>query len=291
MAAQEHGDTKALDALGATGTTPASGSGTSSLGSAGSGAADVQRQIDALGPWFHNLHLPGGVQTLPNHFLGGDFPNFKWREIAPCLPADLRGWRVLDVGCNAGFYSFELARRGASVLGIDVEPLYLDQARWAAPRMGVAGQVEFREMQVYDLADSDETFDLVWFMGVFYHLRYPLLALDLLAQRTRRAMVFQTLTMPGEEVCGDTSDCAIEDRSPLLEPGWPKMAFIEHRLAGDETNWWAANHAGVEAMLRSSGLRIEARPGHEIYVCVPDPQAAQLRQGYAAQLRSACGRG
>jgi tRNA (mo5U34)-methyltransferase len=42
---------------------------------------ETLRQIDALGPWFHNLHLPGGVQTMPNHFLGGDFPGFKWREI------------------------------------------------------------------------------------------------------------------------------------------------------------------------------------------------------------------
>jgi tRNA (mo5U34)-methyltransferase len=49
------------------------------------------------------------------------------------------------------------------------------------------------------------------------------------------------------------------------------MAFIEHRLAGDPTNWWAANHAGVEAMLRSSGLRIIARPGQELYLCEPDP--------------------
>jgi hypothetical protein len=92
----------------------------------------LQAQIEALGPWFHNLHLPGGVQTAPHHFIGGDFPRFKWLEIAPHIPQDLRGWRVLDVGCNAGFYSFELARRGASVLAIDVEDLYLTQARWAA---------------------------------------------------------------------------------------------------------------------------------------------------------------
>jgi tRNA (mo5U34)-methyltransferase len=96
----------------------------------------LQREIEALGPWFHNLHLPGGVQTLPNHFLGGDFPNFKWQQIQPYLPADLSGWRVLDVGCNAGFYSFELARRGASVLGMDVDPHYLAQARWALAAPG-----------------------------------------------------------------------------------------------------------------------------------------------------------
>jgi len=252
-----------------------------------------QRQIEALAPWFHNLHLPSGEQTLPNHFLGGDFPNFKWQQIRRFVPADLHGWRVLDVGCNAGFYSFELARRGASVLGIDVDPHYLAQARWALGEMGLEGRVEFRQMEVYDLARSDERFDLVWFMGVFYHLRYPLLALDLLAERTRRLMMFQTLTMPGEAVAPDTADCPIEDRTPLLASGWPKMAFIEHRLAGDPTNWWAANHAAVEAMLRSSGLRVLERPGHEMYLCAPDGSdtVRQHRALYASQLASACGGG
>ncbi|HEX6630499.1 MAG TPA: DUF1698 domain-containing protein, partial [Gemmatimonadaceae bacterium] len=109
-----------------------------------------RREIDALGPWFHNLHLPDGAQTAPNHFLGGDFPTFKWRQIEPFVPARLDGWRVLDVGCNAGFYSFELARRGANVLAIDVEDLYLDQARWAAGVLGLERQVEFRRMGAYD---------------------------------------------------------------------------------------------------------------------------------------------
>jgi tRNA (mo5U34)-methyltransferase len=79
--------------------------------------------------------------------------------------------------------------------------------------------------------------------------------------------------MPGETVYEDTADHAITERAPLLDPGWPKMAFIEHRFSGDATNWWVANHAGVEAMLRSSGLRVVQRPAHEIYFCEPDVQA------------------
>ena len=251
--------------------------------------AQLQARVAALAPWFHNLHLPGGVQTQPEHVLGGDFPSFKWQQVESLLPRDLGGWRVLDVGCNAGFYSFELARRGASVLAIDVDEHYLAQARWAARVLGLAGRIEFRQMQVYELARCDEDFDLVWFMGVFYHLRYPLLALDLLAERTRRLLMFQTLTMPGTSVYADTADCSIEDRTPLLESGWPRMAFIEHRLAGDPTNWWAANHAGVEAMLRSSGLRIEARPGHEIYLCAPDAQARAGRRLFEPQYASILG--
>src|SRR5690606_7653325 len=84
-----------------------------------------------LGPWFHNLHLPDGRQTAPGHPFG-DFPAVKWRQVEPCIPRNLRGWRALDVGCNAGFYSFELARRGAEVTAIDVDRRYLQQARWAA---------------------------------------------------------------------------------------------------------------------------------------------------------------
>jgi tRNA (mo5U34)-methyltransferase len=250
------------------------------------GPSGRRRQIKSLGPWFHNLHLPDGTQTLPNHFLGGDFPTFKWRAIATAIPRTLKGWRVLDVGCNAGFYSFELAKRGASVVGIDVDPRYLAQARWALNEFGLERQVEFRQMEVYEIARSSEQFDLIWFMGVFYHLRYPLLALDLLAQRTRRLMMFQTLTMPGDSVYEVKADYPIEERTPLLESGWPKMAFIEHRFSGDPTNWWVANHAGIEALLRSSGLRVKARPGHEIYLCEPDPRASSHRVLYASQLQS-----
>ena len=250
------------------------------------GKRALQRKIKALGPWFHNLHLPDGTQTLPNHFLGGDFPTFKWREIQSAIPTRLDGWRVLDVGCNAGFYTFELAKRGASVVGIDVDPRYLAQAKWAAEQFGMSERVEFRQMEVYEIARSDEKFDLVWFMGVFYHLRYPLLALDLLAQRTRRLMMFQTLTMPGDSVYEPQPDYPIENRTPLLESGWPKMAFVEHRFSADPTNWWIANHAGVEAMLRSSGLRVKSRPGHEIYLCERDRGNAKHRAIFESQLRS-----
>lgn len=238
----------------------------------------IQDEIEALGPWFHNLHLPDGTQTAPQHFLG-DFPIFKWREIAPHIPADLTGWRVLDIGCNAGFYSFELARRGGNVLGIDIDEHYLTQARWSARQFGLEDQVEFRRMQVYDLAHLQEQFDLVLFMGVFYHLRYPLLGLDIVAGKVKQLMVFQTLTMPGNEVYEDSGDRDINDRAALCEPGWPKMAFLEHCLAGDPTNWWAANHAGVEAMLRSSGLKVIGYPGHEIYLCEPGPKGRATDAG------------
>jgi len=224
-----------------------------------------------LQPWFHNLHLPDGTQTAPDHCLG-DFPAYKWREIEPFLPKELRGWRALDIGCNAGFYSFELARRGALVTAIDLNAHYLAQARWAAGIYGLTEKIEFRQQQIYGLAHIEEVFDLVLFLGVFYHLRYPLLGLDIVAQKTKQLMVFQTMTMPGEAVDAETPDLQLHEREGFLGAGWPKMAFIENRLANDPTNWWAPNHAAVLAMMRSCGFQVTARPGEEVYLCVPDPE-------------------
>lgn len=235
----------------------------------------TQQAIAHLGPWFHNIHLPDGTQTAPNHTFG-DFPTFKWQEIAPYIPADLSGWQVLDIGCNAGFYTIELAKRGAQVLAIDVDPHYLKQAVWVAEQFGYQNRIEFRHMQVYDVAHLSQKFDLIWYMGVFYHLRYPLLSLDILTQKLKRLMVFQTLTMPGEDTTPVPADLGMLEREKMQQDNWPKMAFIEKRLAGDITNWWAPNHACIEAMLRSCGLRITQRPGHEMYICEPD--AANLNQ-------------
>ena len=254
------------------------------------GMRSLHEQIAELGPWFHNLHLPQGVQTCPDHPLG-DFPAFKWREIAPHVPADLGGWRVLDIGCNAGFYSFELAGRGARVTGIDMDPHYLRQARWAAEQFGCADRIEFRQMQIYDLMREDTRYDLVWFMGVLYHLRHPLLALDIVRRKTTRMLILQTLTMPGEEVAPVAREFPLDQRDAMLEPGWPKMAFIEHRLAGDPTNWWAPNHACVEAMLRASGFKVRARIAHECYRCEPTTGDPEINEMIETELCAATGRG
>jgi len=247
---------------------------------------EVPGAVAELGPWFHNLHLPDGRQTAPEHPLG-DFPAFKWRQIEACLPQDLSGARALDIGCNAGFYSFQLAARGAQVLALDLDDHYLRQGRWAAQHLDPEGRVEFRQGSVYDLVDVEGGFEVVLFMGVLYHLRYPLLALDVVAEKVGGTLVLQTLTMPGEESPGTPEDIAIDERKRLLEPNWPRAAFIEHKLAGDPTNWWAADEACVEAMARSAGLRIAERPAHEIWVCERDAARDHARELRAAELRAA----
>ena len=232
------------------------------------GRASLAPGAAELAPWFHNLHLPDGTQTAPDHPLG-DFPRRKWLQIADQLPADLTGWRALDIGCNAGFYTIELARRGARVIGIDIDPHFLSQATWALGQFGLNDRVDLLRAGVYDLPALEGRFDLVLFMGVFYHLRYPQLALDLVAEKVGRLLVFQTLTMPGDAVADTPVDLGLSEREQMLDPGWPKMAFIEHALAGDATNWWAPSHACVLALLRASGLALASQPGHEIYLCTP----------------------
>lgn len=226
----------------------------------------TEREIATLGPWFHNLHLPDGVQTAPDHPLG-DFPRYKWRHMMDQVPQDLRGCSALDIGCNAGFYSFELAGRGAEVTAIDTGERYLSQASWAAEKLGLERRIRFERMDVYNLPRLGRTFDLVLFLGVFYHLRYPLLGLDIVTSATDSTLFFQTLIMSQEGQLDCPENMTIMDRDLIRESAWPKMAFVEHALEGDPTNWWVPNHAAVEAMLRSCGWQSVQCLGEEIYQC------------------------
>src|SRR5579875_3590641 len=225
----------------------------------------MRQRIELLGPWLHNLTLEG-VETAQNHFLG-DYPQIKFQHFRNAIPADLTGKSVLDIGCNAGFYSFEMKRRGAArVLGIDTDEHYLKQARFAAEVTGA--DVEFRRMPVWDVGALGEQFDLVIFMGVLYHLRHPLLALDLIHEHVAKDIfLFQSMQRGTQEIAPLQEDYDIKEAAPFDAPGYPKLHFIERRYSNDVTNWWIPNRACVEAMLRSSGFVIEARPEEEVYVC------------------------
>jgi tRNA (mo5U34)-methyltransferase len=225
----------------------------------------VRDRIAALGPWFHHMRV-GGVWTAPEHFLG-DYPAVKWRHYEDALPRDMRGKTVLDIGCNAGFFSQAMKRRGADrVLGIDFDDRYLAQARFAAEVEGL--DIEFRRLSVYDVAVLRERFDVVFFIGVFYHLRHPLLALDLVhAHVARDLLIFQTMQRGSTAIAPVADDYDFNAPAPFDDPGYPKLHFIEKSYAHDPTNWWAANRACTEAMLRSAGFSILSRPEDETYLC------------------------
>lgn len=224
----------------------------------------IASRVQALGPWFHNLDLQG-VRTAPEHFLG-DFPTVKWRSFEADIPADLTGKTVLDIGCNGGFYSMEMKRRGAArVLGIDVDEDYLTQARFAAEVEGL--DIDFQRMSVYDVGALAESFDVVFFIGVLYHLRHPLLALDLIHEHAARdLLVFQSMQRGSGKIARVENDYDFWDGDHFDDPGYPKLHFIEHRYSNDQTNWWAPNHAASAAMLRSAGFEIISHPEEEIFI-------------------------
>jgi tRNA (mo5U34)-methyltransferase len=226
---------------------------------------EIRQRIDALGPWFHNLDL-NGVPTAPTHFLG-DYPNVKWRRFSGVIPYNLEGKSVLDIGCNAGFYAMEMKRRGADrVLGLDTDEEYLEQAKFAADVNGL--KIEFRKLSAYDVGQLGERFDLVIFMGVLYHLRHPLLALDLIHEHvTRDLLLFQSMQRGDSRIDRLDKNYDFWTTEQFDSSGYPKLHFIENRYADDPTNWWAPNRACVEAMLRSSGFVIVAHPEDEVYLC------------------------
>lgn len=226
---------------------------------------ELQQKIHQLGSWFHNMDL-NGVRTAPDHFLG-DYPNVKFQRFAHAIPADLTGKTVLDIGCNAGFYSIEMKKRGAArVVGVDMDEAYLAQARFAAEVTNT--DIEFRNMSVYEIASLREKFDVVIFMGVLYHLRHPLLALDLLYEHVvKDLLVFQSMQRGSNEIEPVLPDYDFWEMEMFDKPGFPKMHFIEDRYAKDPTNWWVPNRACMEAMLRSSGFSIVDHPEAEVYIC------------------------
>ena len=245
--------------------------------------AQIQARAAALGEWFHNIDLDG-VPTAPNHFLN-DYPNVKWRRFQHAVPEDLTGRTVLDVGCNAGFYSIEMKRRGADrVVGIDFDETYLDQARFAAEVSEM--EIDFRKLSVYDVGELGEKFDLVIFMGVLYHLRHPLLALDLIREHVARdLMIFQSMQRGSDEVFETEEDYPFSETEVFEDEDFPCAYFIEKKYSEDPTNWWIPNRSCAEAMLRAAGFKIVEHPEDEVYVCKVDPEWNEPGAVYPARTK------
>lgn len=227
---------------------------------------ELRHQIGLLGDWFHNLDLYG-IPTAPNHFLG-DFPNVKWKPISKAIPEDLTGASVLDIGCNGGFYSIALKKRGARrVVGVDIDDRYLNQARFAASVLGL--DIEFEKRSVYEIDSLPSQFDYVFFMGVFYHLRYPVFALDKVVKKVAGKLVFQTMIRGSMEERAWKENYEFWNTKLFADPDFPCMYFIEHKYADDPTNWFIPNRGAVEAILRSSGLELLDHPEDETWICAP----------------------
>ena len=144
--------------------------------------------------------------------------------------------------------------------------------------------IEFRELSVYDIGRLGERFDLVLFLGVLYHLRHPLLALDLIREHVVRDLfVCQSLQRGDPGNPGLCEDYPFAETAIFERPDFPRLFFIENRYAGDNTNWWIPNRACTAAMLRNAGFVIEANPEEEVFVCRPGPRPFGVGAVYPAR--------
>ncbi len=188
--------------------------------------------------WFHRIEIVPGVFTPGTE----DTPR-KAKLLK--LPADLTGKRVLDVGAYDGFFSFEAERRGAShVLAYD--HLRPEFTGFATAKRLLNSKVEHRFGSVYDLSPAKVgEFDLVLFLGVIYHLRHPLLALERLRSVCRGEMyleshVTQLQTSP------ELKELLRNVPVAVFHPG--------AELNNDPTNWWSPTPFCLEQMIRSHGF-------------------------------------
>jgi tRNA (mo5U34)-methyltransferase len=237
--------------------------------------AAMSSKMKSLAPWFHNMNIAQGLWTHPeNEGAGPDYPAWRWWLIQPMLP-DVRNARCLDIGCSSGFFSLKLKELGAaSVTGIDQgeQQRAIEQARFAS---GCARlDVDFRPMSVYDVAGLEQTFDLVLFLGVFYHLRHPMLALDAIRKVCNGTLLMQTITTPNQPGTYEIPPPSIHVnaglRSPeLIQPDFPALRFVEGALDGDDSCWFIPSVEAVLAMLRAAGFKpdlIICPTGHEVIV-------------------------
>ncbi len=221
-------------------------------------AAEARRALDSNPVWYHSIELAPGVVTPGEVDL---------RAIAArVLPDDLSGLRALDVGTFDGFWAFEMERRGAEVVAIDVEQL--EAAEWPpisrsrlereARERGVelgrgfelaAGAlgsgVERRLVSVYELTAEaiSGPVDFAFSGAILLHLRDPVRALERIAGALSPGAELRLLE-------------PFSRRLTLLSPRRPAASF---GAAAQGFDWWLPNLAALGGWLRAAGLREERR--------------------------------
>ena len=219
----------------------------------------VRQRVSELAPWFHNYEIAKDVWTnAEGASPGPDYPARRWTCVKPWFE-ELPGKSCLDVGCSSGFFSLKAMDLGAaSVLGVDngEQIRAIEQARFAADTLKV--QADFQSLSVYDLPQLGRSFDVVIFLGVFYHLRHPLLALEALRKVCSGTLILQTNAAPSDrrisEVPGVSRDVRLNSPE-MLDRRFPSIQFVEGGLGGDTSCWFVPNVEAVAGMLRSCGLK------------------------------------
>lgn len=213
-------------------------------------AEEAQRLIGAHPHWYHRIEVAPGVVT----------PGVNDSQMvldALQLPESLEGMRVLDVGARDGFFSFECERRGAAEV-VAIDYLTPEETGFPIARELVGSQVELRQANVYDLSPEEfGSFDLVLFLGVLYHLRDPMLALDRIADVSTGKVIVETQAIDDAVLVGLGKFKPLAAISPELE-SIPIMQFYPgDSLNNDASNVWAPNLACLRAMLEESGFAVD----------------------------------
>jgi tRNA (mo5U34)-methyltransferase len=200
------------------------------------------------------------------------------------LPPNMQGMRALDLGCSDGYFSFELEKRGASVVAIDFVPE--TYTGFATARKILDSQVEYRMDNVYNLTpETYGSFDVVLFMGVLYHLRKPLAALDSIRSVMKGGgqLFVGTMMIDDYLLMADGSVTSLEAIDPRLAtiPLW--QAYPGDSLNGDFTNCFAPNRKALEVALTEAQFRVDAiekvsMGGYAKATAIVDEKAAKYQR-------------
>lgn len=202
--------------------------------------AEVRALVDAVPHWHHIMQFPHGIVSP-----GAYDPRDLFSRLE--LP-ELSGKRVLDIGARDGFFAFECERRGAEVVALDHAEM--DLTGFAAAKRIYGSKVEFVQANVYDLSPERlGTFDVVLFLGVLYHLRHPLLALDRIRPLCRSLLIVESLACDARVFTGFETGEPLSRLAPRLVDV-PLAQFLPvGRYHSDSTNKWVPNVAGLRALL------------------------------------------
>ena len=213
--------------------------------------ASVRDLIDSVEHWYHRIEVLPGLVTPGTHD-----SQEALRHLS--LPEDCSGLRVLDIGARDGFFSFELERRGAEVLAIDYVPP--DQTGFAVAKRVLGSRVQFMVDNVYNLSrERHGAFDLVLFLGVLYHLRDPLLALDRIWEVCRERLLVETQVLDNAFIDGRGAVRRLVDVAPALADAPIAQFYPDDTLGGEYTNWWSPSARCLAAMLEAAGFTVESQ--------------------------------
>lgn len=211
----------------------------------------IHERIATVGHWHQRIPIAPGIVTPGAQDTGAMLAHLA-------LPEDCAGMRALDIGARDGFFCFELERRGAAeVVALDnVAP---DLTGFNVAKELLGSEVRYVVDNVYNLTVEEYgRFDLVLFLGVLYHLRHPLLALDRIWDVCNLgARLFVESHMIDEGLVDEAGDFhRLDDFHEDLSL-FPLVQFLPGKtLADDFTSKWAPNQRALGDMLGACGFDV-----------------------------------